>query len=249
VVVSVAEWLKLLMGSDGSVKKMDVTGEAKLTIFDPDFAKVRVAIEKPIGKKEGFQMRFHPKLDKKAYAQGALGLKNDKGFSIGGENATVLVKWKMATSDESMIPFSINFWPSNEDGQTVCNVEYSVEKPGLVLKDVFIAIPCPSSEPPSVSNIDGDFEFNRRDKMMVWHIPEISEEHESGTLDFSVPELESSEFYPIQVSFNSETTYSGFKVTGVSSGDGGEAPFSFEQELSATKFVIVEDNDDMGDDE
>ena len=79
------------------------------------------------------------------------------------------------TTDDTEIPFTINFWPNNEDGRTVVSAEISHVKAGVPFKYVFVSIPCRSAEP-KVSACDGDHKYTRNDGL-VWRIEEISDDH------------------------------------------------------------------------
>lgn len=151
--VSITEDLTLLLDKDGGVKKLVVNGEMKVAIFDPDFSKIVINTSGPLAKEDGYRCRLHPKINTNAYNKnGVLGLKDaTKAFPIGSDNAPIILKWKLQNTDEGEVPFLLNFWPNEEDGRTVVSIEYTAQKEGLVLSDVTIAIPCPSSEPPDVT--------------------------------------------------------------------------------------------------
>jgi hypothetical protein len=180
-------------------------------------------------------------VDQKEFASsGNLQLKDtNKPFPVGSDNATVVLKWRTQTTDEDAVPFNINFWPSEEDGRSVVSVEYTLVKTDLVYKDVTLTIPCPSSEPPEISTCDGDFHYDQRERCLIWTIPEISEENESGSLEFNVPEIDSDDFFPLHVDFNCEKTYAGLEVEGVVQ-VGSDAAIDYETNigLRAEKFTI-----------
>ena len=55
--VSLEEKLTLIMEKEGSVKKLKVAGELKLTVFDPDQSKIILRTNGPLGKDQGWKCR------------------------------------------------------------------------------------------------------------------------------------------------------------------------------------------------
>jgi hypothetical protein len=104
-----------------------------------------------------------------------------------------------------------------------------------VLKNVFISIPCFSKEPPSVSQIDGSYTFDPREHTLTWHIDEVTSES-SGSLEFTIKEVPQDKFFPVNVTFTSDTLFSGVVVEGVINAD-TSAPVDYSAENS----VIVEE--------
>jgi len=56
--------------------------------------------------------------------------------------------------------------------------------------NVQIEIPCPSAEPPSVSSCDGDHHFDSRANVLIWTVDSINDETDTGSFEFSVPEMD-----------------------------------------------------------
>jgi hypothetical protein len=224
VFVTIEEKLILQLEKDGGIKKLDLKGELKLTIFDPDDAKVVLATDGPLSKDRGFKCRLHPKIDSKAYeSEGILGLKDaGKGFPVGSDNAPVILRWRLQTTEEGEIPFTLNVWPNVEDGRSVVSVEFEHNNKNLTLNDVQISIPCDSSEPPEVTKNDGEFRFDHKEKVLVWSLDEISAEVSQGALEFSVPEIDDDAFFPVKIFFASNQTYANLSVTGVTHSETGE---------------------------
>jgi len=60
-----------------------------------------------------------------------------------GQSVGVL-KWRQQSKDESMMPLSINCWPSpSSNGSCDVNIEYELENDDLELRDVVILVPLP----------------------------------------------------------------------------------------------------------
>jgi hypothetical protein len=72
-----------------------------------------------------------------------------------------ILKWRLAVSDEDMVPITVNFWPSSENGRSVVSVEYSVRDDFLgrggdaafVLQNLSLSLPCPSRQAPDVTQV------------------------------------------------------------------------------------------------
>lgn len=162
-----------------------------------------------------------------------------KPFPMGQENAPVIIKWRYQKADEAEVPFTLNFWPNAEDGRTVVSVEFAREKE-FDYRNVQVEIPCPSTEPPSVSSCDGDFKYDSRANVLIWTIESISEEASSGGLEFNVPEMDGDRFYPIVIRFDSPNTYAGISIDSVKNLDNDkDADYVANIKLVAEKFEIT----------
>eukprot|EP00475_Leptophrys_vorax_P022556 TRINITY_DN30705_c0_g1_i2.p1 TRINITY_DN30705_c0_g1~~TRINITY_DN30705_c0_g1_i2.p1 ORF type:complete len:348 (-),score=118.53 TRINITY_DN30705_c0_g1_i2:47-1090(-) len=232
--VVVEERLALALDRDGVVKKIDIRGELKIVISDPDFANVSVKAQMP---QKGNLVRYTPKpaLDKKFLQENQIRMKGSKGFAVGRDNANGVLKWRIAAEDESLVPIQLTVWPSEENGKSVVSAEYNGGNQDIIARNVFISIPCFSKDQPSVSQIDGDFTFDPRDHMFTWHIDEISS-GSSGSLEFSIKEVPQEKFFPVQVTFNSDTVFSGVIVDEVIHAE-TNAPVDFSTE----SMIIVEE--------
>jgi hypothetical protein len=85
---------------------------------------------------------------------------------------------------------------------------------------------------------DGDFNFSLRDGRLTWVIGEAAP-GASGSFEFSVPELDSEKFFPIDISFNSTSTFTGLQAVGVQHAESGDdLPFECTTQCSVEAFVI-----------
>jgi len=233
------------LDKEGSVRKIEIKGEMKLSIYDPDMSKIILQTNGALSdeKRSGYKCRLHPKINKQLWAQGKLGLADpSKSFPVGSDNAPIIVKWRKESSDESDLPFSINFWPNVEDGYTVVSIEYASERTPTPLHDVLVQIPCgASTDPPEVTSVDGDAKYDHRAKVLNWRIPLVdSDAHSSGSLEFKLPEVDADSFYPIQISFEAENTISNIQVEGVVQAESqeNEVPFEVHTAVGVEKYVI-----------
>ncbi len=90
------------------MKKLDIRGELKIIISDPDFANVTINTQMPT---HNNLVRYtaKPALDKKALSEGQISMRGSKGFAIGKDNANSVLKWRINTEDESLVPISCMF--------------------------------------------------------------------------------------------------------------------------------------------
>ncbi|GAB5365294.1 hypothetical protein AAMO2058_001045300 [Amorphochlora amoebiformis] len=244
LLVDVSENLNVSMGSDGTVKKMEVKGGVKITCYSPDVSRVIVQTNGPL--KKPFLSRMQPRLDKKKWSKGALCSKDtSKPFPTGSADALTLVTWKLSSTKEDLVPFTVNCWPNHEGSSSIVSVEFEIMNPEIVCKNVVITIPCPGSKAPKIISADGKADYISREKALAWQIDEISEDNSSGALEFTVPKLESSAFFPIEVNFSSPTLYSKMKVKGVlTAQDGKPVQYKLKSALSTSKYTIIEDVDE-----
>jgi hypothetical protein len=236
--VVVEEFVLVQLDRDGTVKKVDVKGEMKLSIYDPDQARIVVHTNGSIANEKQYKCRLHPKINKNLWAkEGKLTLQDANGrFPCGSENAPIILKWRMQCNEESEVPLTLNFWPNVEDGRTVVSVELRPEKE-LQLQNVVVSIPCRSSEHPVVKLCSGDHLYDPKQGVLSWRAGAV--DADANTLEFSVPEMDGDGFFPISINFTSTSTFSGLVPQGVSNVETGAAvPFTHESSLKVEKFVI-----------
>lgn len=124
-------------------------GTLSLVVNNDDDAFLRVVVAS--GPNRGFQFKTHPNIDKAAYSSSnVLGLKDpSRPFPTGSELG--ILKWRLQTKDEGLVPLTINCWPSVSGGQSYVNIEYE-STATYDLQNVAIAIPLPSG-PPTVNQV------------------------------------------------------------------------------------------------
>lgn len=101
--VLVEEKVVCVLDREGGIKKLEIKGEMKLSIFDPNDSKILVQTSGPLQEKDGFKCRLHPKINKALWtANGGLGLGDaTKSFPVGSDNAPIIVKWSVHKSPQS----------------------------------------------------------------------------------------------------------------------------------------------------
>ncbi|KAL6517782.1 hypothetical protein OROMI_033483 [Orobanche minor] len=242
VTLTLEEKLNVTLKQDGGISNFDLQGMLSLQILNQDDAYIQVQIE--TSGNPGIIFKTHPNINKDLFSgENILGSKDpNRPFPAAqAGDGLPLLKWRMQSADESLVPLSINCWPSLSGTQTYVNLEYEAP-PIFDLQNVVISIPLPAlREAPSVPQIDGDWSYNSRKSMLEWSIVLIDKSNRSGSMEFVIPaKVDASDLFPISVRFTSTSTFSGLKVVNVVPLKGGNAPkFSQRTLLSTDNYQVV----------
>lgn len=233
------ERLVVEIGRDGGVRNLEVHGFATLRVSDEKFGRIRVCLENK--DQRGIQLQTHPNVDKELFKmKSQVGLKNpSKPFPL--HTDVGVLKWRFHSTDESSVPLSINCWPS-ENGQGGCdvNIEYELEHSHLELNEVCITIPLPMGCNPVVAECDGEYNHDSRKNALIWSMPILDSSNKTGSLEFSAPNSNPDDFFPLHVNFVSKQSYADLKITEVLQvDDDTPAKYSSETVLFADKYEIV----------
>ncbi|GAV92045.1 Adap_comp_sub domain-containing protein [Cephalotus follicularis] len=232
ITLTVEEKLNVMLKRDGGVSNFDVQGTLSLQILSQEDGLIQVQIEN--GGNPGILFKTHPNMNKELFSnENILGLKDpNRPFPTGqaGEAGGVgLLKWRMQSADESMVPLTINCWPSVSGNETYVSIEYEALLE-FDLQTVVISVPLPAlREAPNVKQIDGEWRYDSRNSVLEWSILLIDKSNRSGSMEFVVPPVDSSVFFPISVRFSAASTYSGLKVVNILPIRGGPAPKFFQR--------------------
>eukprot|EP00064_Thunnus_orientalis_P004430 superscaffoldBa00000403_g4441 len=236
----VEEKISLTCGRDGGLQNMEVLGMVTLRVTDDKNGRIRLIINNNDNK--GLQLQTHPNVDKKLFtADSVIGLKNpEKSFPL--NNDVGVLKWRLQTTDESLIPLTINCWPSESGTGCDVNIEYELQEESLELNDVVISIPVPSGVgAPVIGDLDGEYKHDSRRNILEWCLPVIDANNKTGSLEFSIAG-QPNDFFPINVSFVSKRNYCDIQVTKVTHVDGdGSVRFSSETSFVVDKYEILSD--------
>ncbi|CAK9165403.1 unnamed protein product [Ilex paraguariensis] len=157
VTLTVEEKLNVTLKRDGGVSNFDVQGTLSLQILNQDDGLIQVQIE--TGGNPGILFKTHPNINKDLFSnENILGLKDpNRPFPAGQAGDGVgLLKWRMQSVDESVVPLTINCWPSVSGNETYVSIEYEASSM-FDLQNVIISVPLPAlREAPSVKQIDGE---------------------------------------------------------------------------------------------
>ena len=234
--LTVDEKVVVSMNRDGGLESMEVKGDLTLLITDSAMGKVTLPLR--MGENPGFQFKTHPNINKQLFsAESTLGLKDpSKAFPTG--SALGVLKWRLATTEESLVPLLINCWPTQEAGGFTVNVEYELQQNHMELRDVHISIPVPAADAPTVTDGEGA-SFNKREGMLTWVIPVIDSANGSGSIEFTAAVDSPDAFFPIDVRFHSQKTFCEMEVpTVLSAEDGSSVPFGKVGGLSVETYRV-----------
>ncbi|KAE8688030.1 Coatomer subunit delta [Hibiscus syriacus] len=214
-----------------------LTAEEKLnvTLKRDGGINAHIQVQVETGGNPGILFKTHPNMNKELFAnENILGLKDpNRPFPTGsaGDAAGVgLLKWRMQSADESMVPLTINCWPSVSANETYVSIEYEASAM-FDLRNVVISVPLPAlREAPNVNQIDGEWRYDSRNSVLEWSIVLIDNSNRSGSMEFVVLPADSSVFFPISVRFSATSLYSDLKVANIIPLKGGGAPPSSPRE-------------------
>ncbi|KAG9439591.1 hypothetical protein H6P81_019756 [Aristolochia fimbriata] len=243
ITLTIEEKLNVTLKRDGGVANFDVQGTLSMQILSQDDALIQVQIE--TGGDTAVLFKTHPNINKELFSsENILGLKDPKRpFPTGqaGDAAGIgLLKWRMQTTNEAVVPLTINCWPSVSGSETYVSIEYESSSM-FDLQNVVISVPLPATrEAPSVQQVDGEWRYDPRNSVLEWSILLIDNSNRSGSMEFVVPPVDLSVFFPINVSFTAATTFSGVKVVSILPLRGGPSPkFSHRTQLFAENYQVL----------
>ncbi|KAK9809010.1 hypothetical protein WJX72_007862 [[Myrmecia] bisecta] len=236
--IVVEEKLQVALNKDGGMENMEVQGTMSLQVLLEQEAWIKVAITS--GENPGYQFKTHPNIDKALYSsQNVLGLKDpERPFPSGAPLG--ILKWRFQTRDESMVPLSINCWPSASGGDSYVNIEYECTTDSD-LQNVVVAIPLPPmSSGPKVNQCDGDYHYDPRKSLLLWSIDLIDDTNRSGAMEFVTPVTASDTFFPVEVSFTSAKTLCDVSVASVTSNQtGAPVKYAYKTLLATDGYQVV----------
>ncbi|XP_058080290.1 coatomer subunit delta-like isoform X2 [Magnolia sinica] len=243
ITLIIEERLNVTLKRDGGVGNFDVQGTLSLQILNQEDGLIQVQIE--TGLNSGVLFKTHPNINKELFSsENIIGLKDpNRPFPTGqtGDAAGVgLLKWRMQSMDESLVPLTINCWPSVSGGETYVSMEYEASSM-FDLQNVVITVPLPAlREAPNVRQVDGEWRYDPRGSVLEWSILLIDNSNRSGSMEFVVPPADSSVFFPINVIFSAANTFSDVKVVSVLPLRGGPPPkFAQRTQLIAENYHVV----------
>ena len=127
--LSAEEKLSVTMSRDGGLQSLEVNGILQLLNSDADAGKAIVPLQ--MGPNPGFQFKTHPNIDKQLYASDqCLGLRDPtRPFPVG--SAVGVLKWRLASTDESLVPLVINCWPTQVGYSPLTSTHHPPHPPPL----------------------------------------------------------------------------------------------------------------------
>jgi len=197
-----------------------------------------------MGANTGFQFKTHPNIDKASYASQSLIAMKDPNRPFPSASAVGVLKWRLASTDEALVPLVINAWPTQTGGGAwEVSVEYELAStvyPQLEVRNLTVVIPTPVDAPPTISASAGAATYSRRENTTTWTVPIIDATASSGTVELQLTGLSSAEaLYPITVDFSAASTLCSWSVDQVLAADGsGAFPFAAASVLAVDSYTI-----------
>jgi len=239
VTLTIEEKLNVIIKRDGGVSNFDVQGTLSLQILNQEDGFIQLQVENR--ELPGLSFRTHPNINKELFNnEHVIGLKDPNRPFPTGQNDVGLMKWRIQGMNEDDLPLTVNCWPSVSGNETYVNIEYEASNK-FDLCNVVISVPLPAlREAPSVRQVDGEWRYDPRNSTMEWSILLIDQANRSGSMEFVVPPIDTSIFFPINIKFSAATTYSDAKVVNLLPLRGGGAPkFSQRTQLTTENYQVV----------
>ena len=99
----------------------------KLIVTNPKDARLIIHTT-DINDEYNFKFKFNPKVNSKVFNKTGHIQRKDmsSAYSIGNDNATIVAKWLLRSKETELLPFTLNFWPNPENGQTLVTIDYEL---------------------------------------------------------------------------------------------------------------------------
>ncbi|KPJ04864.1 Coatomer subunit delta [Papilio xuthus] len=233
------ERLSLTLGRDGDIQNFELSGLLTLRIVNEQYGRIHVHIDNKDTRP--LQLQTHPNVDKEAFrSSGVIGLKQvQRPFPMHSDVG--VLKWRLTTgNDDKLAPLSVNCWPSEgAGGGCDVNIEYELEQDHLVLTDVVINIPLPSGNT-SVVVHQWEGSYAQKGRTLLWSIPVINKQQKTASLEFTVTPAIPNDFFPITVTWTSDTSLAQLTAIKVTQAEDG-SPVDFSQDISfrPDKYEVV----------
>lgn len=222
--IALEEKITVSMNREGGIENCEVKGTLTLTANTEVGTFASIGVNKSFLEancSSGWTFGTHPKVNKPDYEKkGILTLKGGKGFPL--SRPVGILRWSY--SGEDAAPITINCWPEDEgSGSINVSIEMEMNRPDMTLTDVNILIPLGTSDPPAIESIDGQYKHDGRAGMLCWHFDTIDSSNSSGSLEFSIGGSNPDAFFPIQISFGSQSLLCPIEITSVASTSNGSS--------------------------
>ena len=242
ITLTAEEKLAVTMNREGGLQQLEMNGI--LQLLNTDAANGKAVVPLQMGPNPGFQFKTHPNIDKQLFAnETTLGLRDPtRPFPVG--SAVGVLKWRLVSTDEALVPLVINAWPTQTGGTSwEVTVEYELSNayPNLEIHNLSVTIPAPVDAPPGIDASAGTATFSRRENAVTWSVPLIDSTATSGTVELQLNGLPSADsLYPITVDFSAASTLCSITIPEVRSAEagGGALPFTSAATLLVDSYTI-----------
>eukprot|EP00920_Eleutheroschizon_duboscqi_P030380 GHVT01073670.1.p1 GENE.GHVT01073670.1~~GHVT01073670.1.p1 ORF type:complete len:518 (+),score=134.79 GHVT01073670.1:891-2444(+) len=182
VAINIEEKVSGSMQLEGGLYEMEIQGTFEVTVRD--VAKADLAAFKIKSDDARFKFRLHPNLDKQKQSNENVLQLRDAGRAFRANVPAPLLKWRLQTAEEELVPVAISCWPSSlEGGLTQMMVELSVLRPGFALEDLHLQFLVPQETNYQIKSIHGGT-TDHDGLTLHWRIPSMTLEDAAADLEF-----------------------------------------------------------------
>jgi len=209
----IEEKMSVTLERDGGIAtELEVKGDLSLKLSDPNLAQIIVHLQQ--GNTSAFQFKTHPNIDKNRFGSHSVLAHKDPSKPFPTGNALGILKWRMQTKDESVLPITFNAWPSANGNNASMNIEFELQNQSFEAQNVVVSIPSPDA--PSVQQASGHHRYDSRNGRIEWTIDLIDSDNSAGSMEFSVANCQPAAFFPISIQFTSPKPFCDIAISEVS---------------------------------
>jgi len=185
VKVEISEQINAKLEVEGGLTgEVEIVGDFKVTVLDP--SKADLVSFKLSPQDQSFKYKVHPNLNKAQHANNILEVRDaSKAYRANVE--APLLKWRLTSSNEDLMPVTLSFFSSQTPEGTQINLEYEMTAGDINLEDIHITFPCPPSGRPAIADCSpGEAVYDAGNQQVHWHIPSMSKnDGGEGSLEFT----------------------------------------------------------------
>merc|ERR1712217_577875 len=158
------------------------TGQFQVTVLDT--AKADLVCFKLNKQDNAFKYKVHPNLNKASHTNNILEPK-DATKAYRANQPAPLVKWQLKSSEDDFLPLTLSCWPTATADGTQMVLEFELTDDSVSLENCIIRFPAAPNCRPAISSASpGDAAYDGSGSV-VWQIPIIDKNENSGTMEFS----------------------------------------------------------------
>jgi len=236
VTLAVEEKLLVKMSKDGSLESLEVRGELKMCVNSADSSFTRVQVTH--NDNPNMQFKTHPNIGRPMWQEDKVLSHKDQSKSFPVGNELGVLKWRLPAGTEKMLPISLSCWPSQSGSDVTVNLEYEKNGP-LDVSNLRVIVPCPGEA--EITDVgEGDARYVAKKDAVEWRVELVDSSNSSGSLEFTVSDVDADAFFPINVSFSCNSgTIAGLKVSGVTDvRSGNSVTYAATTSLEVEEYII-----------
>jgi len=238
VEISIIEQISCAFDSDESLQQMQIMGEFLVNITEDQAKNAHIAIDF----KSDLQSRVHPSVNRELFAEKSIiATVVNKSYPL--EKPTAVLKWRHQTTNDREAPFRVSVWPSvGSDAKILVTVEYELSPP-YELSDVTIRLHIVGKSSPLVSTEQGSHKFETKNNILEWSLPLVNRDNPRGSMELEVEQWDNtgdtSWIFPVEINFNSITTFCDIRVLSVTQPNGSPIQYSEKKQLQVHQYSVT----------